>query len=61
MSEDRKKPISYTPALTIDSRRSRKREVKLLQALSVGLEPFLYGQSAGVSTVALLVAVAFWT
>ncbi len=29
--------------------------------INVGLEPFLYGQSAGVSTVALLVAVAFWT
>jgi predicted PurR-regulated permease PerM len=29
--------------------------------LNMGLEPFLYGQSAGVSTVALLVAVAFWT
>ncbi len=35
--------------------------VGLELVLSVGLEPFLYGQSAGVSTVALLVAVAFWT
>jgi predicted PurR-regulated permease PerM len=35
--------------------------VGLELVISVGLEPFLYGQSAGVSTVALLVAVAFWT
>jgi predicted PurR-regulated permease PerM len=35
--------------------------VGLELVLNVGLEPFLYGQSAGVSTVALLVAVAFWT
>jgi hypothetical protein len=33
VSEDRKKHISYTQALTIDSRRSRKREVKFLQSL----------------------------
>jgi predicted PurR-regulated permease PerM len=35
--------------------------VGLELVLNVGLEPFLYGQSAGVSTVALLVAVAFWS
>jgi predicted PurR-regulated permease PerM len=30
-------------------------------AINLIMEPLLYGQSAGVSTVALLVAVAFWT
>ena len=35
--------------------------VVLELANNVALEPFLYGQSAGVSAVALLVAIAFWT
>ena len=35
--------------------------VALELASNLVMEPLLYGQSAGVSTVALLVAVAFWT
>ena len=35
--------------------------VVLALALTFGLEPFLYGQSAGVSRVALLVGIALWT
>jgi hypothetical protein len=46
VSEDRKKPLSYTQALTIDSRRSRKREVKFLQSPSAGPPPTV-GLSAG--------------
>jgi hypothetical protein len=36
VSEDRKKPISYTQTLTMERRRSRKREVQCLQALRAG-------------------------
>jgi predicted PurR-regulated permease PerM len=37
------------------------RMVSLEFTISMFLEPLLYGQSAGVSEVALLVAIAFWT